>query len=338
AGKDLQLNANRDIQLSSSQSTEQTTGKNSSHGSSLGVGITAGPGSTGLTASANVSRGNGHENGNSVSHTATTLQAGQSVGLHSGRDTTLKGAQVSGEQMTAEVKRHLTLSSEQDSQRYDSQQHHASAGVNATVGPKPDGTLSLNASRNKLHSNYDSVQEQTGLFAGKGGYQVNVGDHTQLDGAVIASTADETKNTLNTGTLGFSDIQNQADFKVEQQSAGVSVGKPAAGQLLNNLAVNALTGSNKQGHDASTTHAAVSDGTLIIRDKTHQTQDVATLSRDTDNAANVLSPIFDKEKEQQRLKQAQLIGEISAQMTEIARTEGKIIATKAAKAKLNHIS
>ncbi|MCC8376372.1 hemagglutinin repeat-containing protein, partial [Photorhabdus bodei] len=338
AGKDLQLHANRDIQLSSSQNTEQTTGKNSSHGSSLGVGLTAGPGGTGLSVSANVSRGNGRENGNGVSHTNTTLQAGQTVGLNSGRDTTLKGAQVSGEQITADVKRHLTLSSEQDSQRYDSQQQNASVGVSATVGPLTNGTASLNASRNKLHSNYDSVQEQTGLFAGKGGYQVNVGDHTQLDGAVIASTADKAKNTLNTGTLGFKDIQNKADFTVEQQSAGVSLGQPTAGQVLNNLAVNALTGTHNSGHDSSTTHAAVSDGNLIIRDKAHQTQDVATLSRDTDNAANVLSPIFDKEKEQQRLKQAQLIGELSAQMTEIASTEGKIIATKAAKAKLDHLS
>ncbi|MBS9426509.1 hemagglutinin repeat-containing protein, partial [Photorhabdus caribbeanensis] len=172
AGKDLQLNAHRDIQLSSSQNTEQTTGKNSSHGSSLGVGLTVGPGGTGLSVSANVSRGNGHENGNGVSHTNTTLQAGQAVGLNSGRDTTLKGAQVSGEQITADVKRHLTLSSEQDSQRYDSQQQNASAGISATVGPLTNGTASLNASRNKLHSNYDSVQEQTGLFAGKGGYQV----------------------------------------------------------------------------------------------------------------------------------------------------------------------
>nr|CAR67544.1 similar to hemagglutinin/hemolysin-related proteins. putativ transmembrane protein [Photorhabdus asymbiotica subsp. asymbiotica ATCC 43949] len=338
AGKDLQLNASRDIQLSASQNTEQTTGKSRSHGSAMGMGVTAGPGGTGFTVSANVSRGNGHETGHGVSHNNTTLQAGQTVELNSGRDTTLKGAQVSGEQMTAEVKRHLTLSSEQDSQRYDSQQHNARAGVSTTVGPQPDGTLSLNASRSKLHSNYDSVQEQTGLFAGKGGYQVNVGDHTQLDGAVIASQADNAKNTLNTGTLGFKDIQNKADFSVEQQSAGVSLGQPTTGQVLNNLAVNALTGSNNQGHDRSTTHAAVSDGTLIIRDKDHQTQDIANLSRDTDNAANVLRPIFDKEKAQQRLKQAQLMGELSAQMTEIAGTEGKIIATKAAKAKLNHIS
>ncbi|EIS04951.1 putative adhesin/hemagglutinin/hemolysin, partial [Yersinia pestis PY-48] len=35
---------------------------------------------------------------------------------------------------------------------------------------------------------------------------------TQLDGAVIGSTATADKNTLDTGTLGFSDIDNQADF------------------------------------------------------------------------------------------------------------------------------
>ncbi|MCS3608498.1 hypothetical protein [Erwinia rhapontici] len=37
--------------------------------------------------------------------------------------------------------------------------------------------------------NYDSVVEQTGIFAGKGGFDVTVGEHTQLNGAVIGSTA-----------------------------------------------------------------------------------------------------------------------------------------------------
>nr|WP_275670544.1 hemagglutinin repeat-containing protein [Photorhabdus khanii] len=337
AGKDLQLNASRDIQLASSQNTEQTTGKNSSHGSSLGVGLTAGPGGTGLNVSASVNQGKGRESGNGVSHNNTTLQAGQTVTLNSGRDATLKGAQVSGEQITAEVKRHLTLSSEQDSNRYDSQQQNTSAGASVTVGPQPGGTLSLSASRDKLHSNFDSVKEQTGLYAGKGGYQVNVGEHTQLDGAVIASTADKANNTLDTGTLGFKTIHNQADFKTEHQSAGLSTGGPVGSQLLNNLAANTLVGANRAGHAESTTQAAVSDGTVIIRDKAAQQQDIRTLSRDTDNAGNALNPIFDKEKEQQRLKQAQLIGEIGAQARDIASTEGAIIATKAAKAKIANI-
>nr|WP_256125215.1 hemagglutinin repeat-containing protein [Photorhabdus luminescens] len=41
------------------------------------------------------------------------MDAGQTVTLNAGQDTTLKGVQVSGEQITADVKRHLMLSSEQ---------------------------------------------------------------------------------------------------------------------------------------------------------------------------------------------------------------------------------
>ncbi len=60
---------------------------------------------------------------------------------------------------------------------------------------------------------------------------------------------------------------------------------------------------------------------------------VATLSRDVEHANNALSPIFNKEKEQKRLKQAQLIGELGAQVMDIVRTEGELKAQKAAEAK-----
>ncbi|MEL7631875.1 filamentous hemagglutinin, partial [Pectobacterium aroidearum] len=52
-----------------------------------------------------------------------------------------------------------------------------------------------------------------------------------------------------------------------------------------------------------------------------------------EHANNALSPIFNKEKEQKRLKQAQLIGEIGAQVMDIVRTEGELKAQKAAEAK-----
>ncbi|KAA5922179.1 hypothetical protein F3I59_22350 [Pantoea sp. VH_8] len=68
------------------------------------------------------------------------------------------------------------------------------------------------------------MAEQTGIFAGKGGFDVTVGEHTQLNGAVISSTSTADKNRLDTGTLGFSDIENHADYKVEHQSAGISTG------------------------------------------------------------------------------------------------------------------
>lgn len=200
------------------------------------------------------------------------------------------------------------------------------------------GSASVSLSRDKMHSNYDSVVEQTGIFAGKGGYDVTVGEHTQLNGAVIGSTATADKNRLDTGTLGFSDIENRADYDVEHQSVGMSTGGSIGSQFAGNMANGLLVGANREGHDSSTTRAAVSDGTLIVRDRERQSQDIALLSRDVEHANQTLSPIFDKEKEQERLQQAQLIGEIGNQVADIARTEGNIRATHAAKEKLERAS
>ncbi|ENQ7843126.1 VENN motif pre-toxin domain-containing protein [Escherichia coli] len=246
----------------------------------------------------------------------------------SGRDTTLTGAQAGGETVKVDAGRHLTLTSEQDSDRYDSKQQNASAGGSFTFGSM-SGSASVNLSRDKMHSNYDSVQEQTGIFAGRGGFDVTTGQHTQLNGAVIASTATADKNRLDTGTLGFSDIENRADFKTEHQSAGLSTGGSVAGNFLGNMANNLLVGANHEGHADSTTQSAVSAGNITIRDTQSQKQDVADLNRDTAHANQTLSPIFDREKEHQRLQQAQLIGEIGNQVADIARTEGQIAGEKA---------
>ena len=90
-------------------------------------------------------------------------------------------------------------------------------------------------------------------------------------------------------------------------------------------------GVNGKGSDSSTTQSAVSDGSIVIRDKDKQTQNVADLSRDVEHANQTLSPIFDKEKEQRRLQEAQKIGEIGSQVSDIARTQGKIAEEKALK-------
>ncbi|MDJ7444054.1 hemagglutinin repeat-containing protein [Salmonella enterica] len=328
AAHDIYLDAQRDIQLLSALNTETLSGKNSSHGGSVGVGINVGQ-NTGITVSASVNAAKGHENGTTLTHTNTTLDAGHHVTLNAGRDATLKGAQVSGEKITADVKRNLTLQSEQDSDHYDSKQQSASAGASYTWGAGgPSASVSL--SQDKIHSNFDSVKDQTGLFAGKEGFDVTTGQHTQLDGAVIASTADKSKNRLDTGTLGFSDIHNQADFTAQHQGISVGTGGSVGSQLLTNMATNTLSGVNKSGHESSTTHAAVSDGSLIVRNTADQKQDTSTLSRDTEHAANGLSPIFDKEKVQRQLQQAQMVSDISSQVLDIYNTYEAINATRKA--------
>ncbi|MEN4763556.1 hemagglutinin repeat-containing protein [Pantoea agglomerans] len=334
AGGDLGLDASRDILLQSAQNTQSTDGKNSSKGGSVGVGIGVGSGGYGISVSASVNAAKGSEKGNGLTHGETTLDAGNRLSLTSGRDTTLTGAQASGESVKVDASRNLTLTSEQDSDRYDSKQQSASAGGSFTFGSMT-GSANVNVSRDKMHSTWQSVAEQTGIFAGKGGFDVTVGEHTQLNGAVISSTASADKNRLDTGTLGFGDIENHTEYEVEHQSAGMSTGGGIGGQFAGNMANGMLAGLNDSGSTDSTTKAAVSEGTIVIRDKEQQTQDVADLSRDVANANPGLDVIFDKEKEQNRLKAAQLIGEIGAQAGDIARTQGDIIATRAANEKMS---
>ncbi|BEO28406.1 16S rRNA endonuclease CdiA [Serratia marcescens] len=331
AGKDLSLDAARDITLQSAQNSESTVGKNESRGGNVGVGIGAGSGGYGISVSAGVNAGKGHENGNGLTHTETTLDAGNNLNLTSGRDTRLTGAQASGEKVTVDVGRNLTLQSQQDSDRYDAKQQNASVGGSFTFGSMT-GSANVSASKDKLHSNFDSVKEQTGLFAGKGGYDVKVKEHTQLDGAVIASQADKENNRLDTGTLGWTDIHNQADYSATHSGGSLSTGGPVGKDLLTNMAGGSLSGANNSGHAEGTTKAGVSEGTLIVRDKDKQQQDVAQLNRDTEHANDgSISPIFNKEKEQKRLKQAQLIGEIGGQAMDVIRTQGEIAGLKAQK-------
>ncbi|MEI9698436.1 hemagglutinin repeat-containing protein [Moellerella wisconsensis] len=323
AGKDINLTAKNVINLTSATNTQTVDGKNESQGSSIGAGISTG----GWNVNASVNKGSGFEKGNSQFYTDTEVNAGKQLILNSGKDTTLTGAQVSGETVKANVGGGLTLSSQQVTDKYDSKQQGGS--LSGSIGTGLNTTASVNANKTEMHSDYQSVDKQTGINTGKGGFDITVGKHTQLDGAVISSSAEADKNKLDTGTLGFGDLKNKADYKVDSQSGGFSTGgAPFADQLAGNVAGSLLTNVNNIGKDSNTTHSAVSEGEIVIRDKANQKQDVTDLSRNTDNAHEKLNTIFDKEKEQKRIEKNQLIGELGKQITDIAVTDERIKATK----------
>ncbi|MCW3244024.1 contact-dependent inhibition effector tRNA nuclease [Escherichia coli] len=336
SGNDTSLNAQNDILLAAAADTRQTTGKNSSKGGGVGVSFGGGTNGGGLSIFAGINGSEGREKGNGTTWTETTVDAGKNVSLTSGHDTTLSGAQVSGEKVTADVGNNLTISSLQDSDRYDSRQNSVAAGGSFTFGSM-SGSGYASISQDKIKSNYDSVREQSGIYAGKDGFDVTVGNHTQLNGAVIASTATDDKNSLSTGTLGWSAIHNQADYKASHTGISLSGGSGmSASQMVASNAIagaaNALTGmSGSSGHAEGTTSSAISGGNLIIRNKESQKQDIAGLSRDPENANGSIAPIFDREKEQKRLQEAQVISQISGQMSNIVMTYGETEAMKAAR-------
>ncbi|HAM3750506.1 TPA: filamentous hemagglutinin N-terminal domain-containing protein [Escherichia coli] len=331
AGGNTSLDAANDILLSGAANTQKTTGRNSSSGGGVGVSIGAGKGA-GISAFASVNAAKGREKGNGTEWTETTTDSGKTVTINSGRDTVLNGAQVNGNRIIADVGHDLLISSQQDTSKYDSKQTSVAAGGSFTFGSMT-GSGYIAASRDKMKSRFDSVAEQTGMFSGDGGFDITVGNHTQLDGAVIASTATADKNSLDTGTLGFSDIHNEADYKVSHSGISLSGGGSFGDKFQGNMPGGMISAGGHSGHAEGTTQAAVADGTITIRDRDNQKQNLANLSRDPAHANDSISPIFDKEKEQRRLQTVGLISDIGSQVADIARTQGELNALKAAQDK-----
>lgn len=317
SGGDMDLWSANNLLLSAAANIRESRHKNSSSGGSLGVGINFGQ-STGITVSASANHSEGKENGNSTVWTEAQLDSGNQLTLHSERDMALVGAQASGREIRLTSGGDLEISSLRDSDRYDAKQISISGGFSvAIIGAGGSGSVS--ASRDKVHSEYDSVHEQSGIFAGEGGFSVTVDGDTRLNGAVLASTAIDDKNSLKSGTLAWSDIINQAKFDASHQGGSIGSGGGS------------LSSSHNSGKAEGITRAAMSGGSVQITNTAAQGQDIATLSRDVENANETISPIFNKEKEQRRLQEVRLLGEIGSQVADVVRTQGEINGLKKAR-------
>ncbi|MCT4702342.1 hemagglutinin repeat-containing protein [Enterobacteriaceae bacterium H20N1] len=118
-------------------------------------------GVAGITGVAIRDAGKGQEKGNGTTHSETTVDAGNNLSIVSGRDANLIGAQVSGERVTADIGRDLTIRSEQDSDSYHSKQQNVSAGGSFNFGSMT-GSASVNASRAKMDSNLSRCMSRAG--------------------------------------------------------------------------------------------------------------------------------------------------------------------------------
>ncbi|MEC3930867.1 hemagglutinin repeat-containing protein [Citrobacter farmeri] len=250
------------------------------------VGVSLIGSQNGISIELGASQQKGKENSKSQSNTNSVIRAEEQLTVNSGRDTTLKGAELAGERVVVNTGRDLTISSVQDTASYDSKQSSSGAGLSLCVPPICYGASSgnVNTSGENVTQSGKSVTDQSGIYAGKGGFDITVGNHTQLDGAVIASTASDDKNKLDTGTLGWSDIHNESKTSGDSHTVAISGSAGGSGSGENRNVAPAIGTGHAEESSSGTTSSAISNGTIIIRDKDNQTQDIADLSRDTDNA------------------------------------------------------
>ena len=304
SAEDILLKAGKDIHLLSAKESDTTITHNTSSSGSLGATIGAG-GLQGLSAS--YGKGGQNSIAKDTAHKESTVSAGHTVSIESGKDTDIIGSHAKAEQVTANVAGNLHIESEQDSKEYheEGKQIGASLGYNV-ASHQLSGFGS--AGKSKTDSHYASVTEQAGIQAGRDGFDLTVGKETSLKGAVISSAAEKEKNQLTTGTLSWEDVENKADYK--ESGAGLTINTSKDAKYNEKGIIPAIpTGSKDQ--ESSTTNSAIAEGTIAITDKAHQNQDVSLLNRDGKNSLNQLGEIFDKAKSNERQELAGLFGEMA---------------------------
>ena len=301
SGKTVKLLASNDVSLQAATNTSEKLENAKSKGWSVGANISVtGGGILGFDASANAAKQK--SNTKVTTHTGTIVVGLDAVAITSGKDTHISGSKVIGKSVTANVGGNLSIESLQDTKTYVGESSNKGFSVSTNAGSLSN--VSMSSSKGKMKSDYASVTDQAGIYAGDGGFVINTAEKTSLVGAVIDSAADSNKNKLSTKSLDVKDVENTAEYT--SRNVGMSynhvgnfknlskAGKDAVWNTLGTLP-NLLPDSSKS--SSSTTKSAISNGTIEVRDANFNMQ---TLSRDTNTSLNKLDEIFDKKKIEER--------------------------------------
>jgi filamentous hemagglutinin len=288
-GHNVALAASHDLNLRSQAEQHIQSDHSANARGELGISIGS---QTGFYVTADGGKGVAHGNGTTYANSSVT--ASHTLSLFAGNDATIRGAQAKGDTVLAGIGGNLTLESQQTTDDYAS--HSWQAGGTYVYGSGSE----VHASAGMVDSSYRSVQQTSGIDAGSGGFQLQVGGNTDLKGAVITSIANPALNLLDTGTLSFSDLENQASYNA--MSAGISVGSSNAG-----TSASPSIGIPQFGDKSSTTQAGIAQGTIDVRGGP---ADLAGLDRNPNIDAGGLKTIFN----QQKVAEQQELGNVAGQV------------------------
>ena len=282
--------------------------ENKSAGGSVGVFVGTNGNSYGIGIEGSVNVAKGKSNSDSERWQNSHLQADKLITNSEAGNLSLDAANLNAKRWEADIQ-NLTVTSRQDTEKYESKQTSASASGSVAQGA--GGGASVSASYNKAKVDYAQVNEQAGIRVGEDGMEANIHNHTQLNGAIIESDADASKNHFKTKSITATDIENKSEIKTESASMSAGSGGVNPMQAISS-ALSLLGNTNESAR--STTQSAISDNIQI---ETETPEKLTALSRDTKNA-NQRVEKQDLQKVQERQEMAKVIGDISNNAISIA--------------------
>ena len=202
------LMADNQVNIKAAEQNHQERSTNKSSGFNAGVAIKVSNGAAiGFTAGGNY--GKGYGNGDETSYVASHVGDSQSkTVVKAGGDVTLAGSQVKGKGVELDAE-NLKIESLQDKSSYRGKQMNASASVTVGYGFAAGGSFN----KSKVNTDYASVNEQAGIFAGNDGYDINVKNKVSSVGGAILSSAPKEKNQMTAQDFEYSNIQNYSNAK-----------------------------------------------------------------------------------------------------------------------------
>ena len=292
--KDIFLKAGNNIHILSSENKSTTIEDYKAKSGSIGASLSKG----GYGIGASYGKGKGQIEETTITHTPSDITAKNTVALSSGNDITIRGGTVKGNKVTANAGR-MSIESEQDKKNY--KETGKTSGLSISYTPGSAVTVSGGKGKTNTDSTYESVTTQSGLYAGKEGYDIQVKNNTHLKGAVIDSQAE--KNRITTGTLTWENIDNKAEYKTK--ASGITVSTNAVSKL-NPLGLGYVPTIPVKGKAGSITYAAIADSIITTtKEKTDK-----EIRHDTENALNKLSEIFDKKKIEEKQEYVNILSQV----------------------------
>ena len=309
SGENVTLDAKENINITSSENSTNNDfdASNKSFGASVDVGI-----SGIIGGGINYGKGSSTVDTDGITHTNSNITANKDLAIVSGEDVNIKGGKVSGDKVTADIGGNLNIESQQETDNCTAKDKNF--GIDIGIDKKPQGSgIGFGKDTADTNSKYSSVTDQSGIYAGEGGFDITVDKNTDLKGGIIDSDATPDKNKLTTGTLTWEDIENKAEYssKSDGFSGSISQNKDKNGKVHTNTVGGPEKGIEVSDEASSTTKAGVAEGTIEITDKENQKQNIEELNRDTKDSLNALGKIFDEQEVQERREMANLFSQMA---------------------------